>query len=322
MRIKPVIFFTAGCLVFAGLAARSQNIRRTGLRRSPESRSANIYTWGTENTPAWVDKLHIFGYRIGCSASVAVCASEARNAARQFGARRINLAIPLDPTREPADALKYSQASLSNPFLAEVTFDDFVRLYGRLVARPGFSSPSWLAKVIHNVKAKNPSLRVGITLYENELDSADIRPPKLPSKVAAGINDVYLYLHYRADAPNYAAYVRRTKALFPNAKVIAGSYAYDRVNYLPCSPFNGRACTPAQDVKLYEESIAIQARLLKEGVLAGIEFYPGYFGKESEWPGWKEGGRICRPNRVQQCIDNTRTMREYAAKALSSALGW
>ncbi len=322
MRIKPVIFFAVGCLVFAGLAAGSQNTRRTGLSQSPESRSANFYTWGTDNTPAWVHKLHISGYRIGCSASVAVCVSEARDAANQPGARRITLAIPLDPAREPADALKYSQASLSNPFLAEVTFDDFVRLYGRLFARPGFSPPSWLAKVLHNAKAKNPSLRVGITLYENELDSAEIRPPKLPSKVAAGINDVYLYLHYRANAPNYPSYVRRTKALFPNAKVIAGSYAYDRVNYLPCAPSSHRYCTPAQDIRLYKESIAIQARLLKEGVLAGIEFYPGYFGKESEWPAWKKGGRICHPDRVHQCIDDTRTMREDAAKVLGKALGW
>jgi hypothetical protein len=321
----------ASCLAFAGLVILPACAQSGGGNISESSPAANIYTWN-DNTPAWNSKLHVSGYRIGCSAGskgVTDCLDKIQHKLEKGqDVRRISLAIlnsAEKPSQAEASALFASQMSLSKPFLSEVSFDDFIDYYHKLFARSGFSPQSWLETMVSNIKAKNPALRIGITVYTEELHpvSVYIKPPDLPSKVAASIDTVYLYPSYQDEAKpsEYASYVRQAKALFPNAEIVGGSPAYDHVDWGFCDTAGSRKYTPAQEVRLYKELIAIQARLLKEGGLSGIEFYPGYFGKESEWSGWKKHC-VCHANRVQQCIKDTQTMHEDAASTLKSTFGW
>jgi len=281
----------------------------------------NIYTWAG-NTPTWNQKLHVSGYRIGCATEdAAACLHRGLDIVRQEQVKKIIISIPIDPSRTADDALAYSQLSLSNPFLVEVSFDDFVGRYSRLFSEENISPSSWLQAVVRNFKAKNPALEFGITLYEDDLQSPYLREPYVPKEVSQSINDVHLYLHYRENVPNYKSYVQQAKVLFPNAKIIAGSYAYDRVNYIPCTPSDKQPCSPEKEIALYEKAIGVEAQLLKQGFISGIEFFPGFFGMENEWQGWKDPS-YCDPARVQECIKNTLIMRQAAAETLNTTIGW
>jgi hypothetical protein len=313
------LILPASCISQKACLARTAATKAVLTPRSIAD--APIYTW-IGNIPAWNRKMHVSGYRMGCDdGDPQGCVKEATEVVEQEGIAHIFLSMPVDAKRTPGDALVYSRLSVSRPFIAEVGFDDFVGRYGKLFFRPGVDPPSWLREVIHNVKSANPQLAFGITLYEDELDSPIVRAPDLPSDLARSVDYVHLFLHYRTDAPRFAEYVALTKELFPNAKVIAGLYAYDRINYIPCAPSNSRPCTRSEEIRLYQKAVSIAAQLLKEGRVAGIEFYPGFFGKENAWDGWKQPD-YCSPSRVAKCIENTRAMRQSTLQTLSVAMGW
>lgn len=279
-----------------------------------------IYTWA-ENAPAWDRNLHISGYRMGCdTGDPEGCVREAADEVKQRAFTRIFLSMDEDPVHTPADALAYSRLSLSRPYLVEAGLDDFVDRYQNLFS-DRFDPRPWLRMVIQNVKIFNPKLTFGITLYEDEIDSPYARPPYLPADLAREVDVVHLFLHYRMDAPKFAQYVEQAQRLFPKAHVIAGLYAYDRIDYISCSQAGKRPCSQAEEVSLYRESASNAAELLKQGKIAGIEFYPGFFGMESQWGGWKHED-YCAAKRVAQCIDDTRQMRQATLEIFSSVLGW
>ena len=79
---------------------------------------------------------------------------------------------------------------------------------------------------------------MGITLYEDELPTV---PGKcLSERARSDISYVHFYLHYRKDVAKYRDYLASVSGLFPHAAIIAGSYAYDRADYLSCSPGSER----------------------------------------------------------------------------------
>lgn len=278
-----------------------------------------IYSW-VENAPGWDRKFHVSGYRMGCdTGDPEGCVRQADTEVKQRGLTRIFLSMAEDPVHTPIDALNYSRLSLTHPYIVEAGMDDFVDRYQNLFS-PSFDPRPWLREVIQNVKALNPKLAFGITLYEDELDSPYARPPYLPADIARSVDIVHLFLHYRTDAPNFPRYVDQARALFPRATIIAGLYAYDRIDYIPCSPSGKRPCSPAEEVHLYEQSARTAAQLLKEGRISGIEFYPGFFGMESQWYGWKHPD-YCAPARVEQCIGDTRQMRDSTEVIFTSVLG-
>jgi hypothetical protein len=47
-----------------------------------------------------------------------------------------------------------------------------------------------------------------------------------------------------------------------------------------------------------------------------IEFYPGNFGTEAQWPNWK-APRICGQERLRECVENTKAMREVVRQTLN-----
>lgn len=306
-----------GVLLSVAVAC-AQGVPQANKRAGENSAAGTqIYTW-TENAPAWDLRLHVSGYRMGCdTGDPDGCLRDAAAEVRERDLTRIFASMDEDPVRSPLDALNFSRLSLSHPYLVEAGFDDFVDGYQNLFDRPDFDPRLWLHAVIQNVKALNPNLAFGITLYEDELNSPYTRPPYLPADLAGNVGYVHLFLHYREDAPNFARYVDQARALFPRAKIIAGLYAYDRIDYIPCSPASKRPCTRDQELDLYRQSAITAAQLLKQGRVAGIEFYPGFFGMEADWDGWKHAD-YCTPARVKECIANTRTMREATAQILDS----
>jgi hypothetical protein len=55
--------------------------------------------------------------------------------------------------------------------------------------------------------------------------------------------------------------------------------------------------------------------MLNHSNVEWIELFPGNFGMEAKWKGWQEP-RSCHPERLQECVQNTKTMREAVRTAL------
>jgi hypothetical protein len=290
----------------------------TVLGRAPcagqDSEAHGIITYGL-NTPAWNARLHLAGVREACRETPEVCAKRISDHARQQNVRAMFLNIFLESPAVVRDAAAYSRISRGEPVLVEVGVDDFASHYYHLfkdqtVADP----PALLRTVIGNLKAGNPALRFGVTLYEDDLASPFLQDAKLPSETRALVDYVHLYIHYRANGPAYATYVEEARRLFPQARVIAGAYAFDRIDYAPCTK-GGTRCSRDEELALFERSFEVQVDLVKRGAVAAIEFYPANFGLEERWNGW-DAPRNCAPARRADCVENTRAMRETADRLL------
>jgi hypothetical protein len=224
----------------------------------------------------------------------------------------------LDPEVAASYAQQYKKLSEQHPFLQEVDIDDFVGQYSQLFSKDGTAPLSILSSAIGALKSQNQGLQFGITLYENELESPYLKDAKMPAAVRSKVDTVHLFLIYRADARNYANYVRQSKKIFPSAKVIAGVYAYDRISYIPCSPSSSRPCSQTEELGLFKQALDTQIRLLKSGEVEWLELFPGAFGKEDQWNGW-DMARVC-PGRKQECIDNTKQLRQILITMLKQEL--
>jgi len=273
-----------------------------------------IVTW-VGNDPGWNDRLGVTLMRQGCDLAPIDCLRRLTVAAKAQQVSRWAVAVKRDATKWPDEALEYSQRSLTEPLLVEIDIDDFLSAMKTWHVSTLGRANQVLEAVTRNVKHHNARLRFGITLYEDELDSQLIA--WIPTETRGRVDRVSLYLHYRANAANYARYLADARRLFPGADIWAGSYAYDRIDYLPCDQSRRRRCSVDEEIALYRESLRIQIGLLRDGSLAGIEFYPGFFGLEDQWQGWGNV-RICRPERRRECVENTRRMRAIAAEELET----
>ena len=192
--------------------------------------------------------------------------------------------------------------------------DDFISLYRKLSSNS--SDPQAVVQsTIDNLKSVNSNLKFGISLYEDELESPFIQDSKLPAAIRAKFDYIHLYPHFRNNGANYVEYVRAAKRQFPNARIIAGAYAYDRRNYLSCSQNGKSACSVDQELALFKTTIAIENGLLKDGAVDAIEFYPGNFGHEEQWKGW-QNSRTCLPGDQEACIKTTKQLHEIAIEEL------
>jgi hypothetical protein len=270
-----------------------------------------VATWSVQtNTPQWNQELGVKYTRQGCSDAPAACIAFVGNVAHSENVK-VTLHIPLNSLTTAAYALEYSQLSLNAPYLVEVSVDDFVSQFKVLPGQPA----AIVEQVIKNLKSANHNLAFGATIYEDDLVSPYLQNAELPAAVRAQFQYVHLFLHYREDGPNFPGYVSKAKQLFPNARIIAGSYAYDRRAFLPCAP-KGQTCTVEQDIDLFKQSLTIQVQEMKHGIVDHIEFYPGYFGTEDQWPSWTNA-RECDQTEIPACIANTKAMREAALSILA-----
>jgi len=272
-------------------------------------------SWADPNTADWDRKLHINGIRMGCSAEPANCMKTATSVMQSHPNGRLFLSVVLKPEELERYAPEYSKLSQQIPFLEEVGIDDFVGQYARLFTSGTGDPVSALGTVINGLKSQNKGLHFGITLYENELDSPYLKEPKMTASLRNGVDYVHLFLIYRANAHNYENYVLKAKKIFPNAKIIGGVYAYDRISYIPCAQSGSGPCSATEELSFFKQALDIELRLLKTGELDWMEFFPGAFGNEATWNAW-DRPRIC-PGRKQECITNTQKLREAVADAFS-----
>jgi hypothetical protein len=282
--------------------------------RSNDSK-LKFMSWADPNTADWDRKLHISGIRMGCSAEPVNCMKTAAIIMQSHANGKLFLSVVLKPGELEGNATEYSKLSQQSPFLEEVGIDDFVGQYARLFTSGSGDPVATLSSVVNGLKSQNKNLHFGITLYENELDSPYLKEPKMTAALRNGVDYVHLFLIYRSNARNYESYVRKAKEIFPNAKIIGGVYAYDRISYIPCAPSDSRPCTAQEELALFKQALEIELRLLKNGELDWMEFFPGAFGNEATWNAW-DRPRIC-PGRKQDCIANTQKLRQALADAFS-----
>jgi len=273
-----------------------------------------VITWGG-NTPAWNRVLHLGAVRLGCSDPPSGCADYAQQFVRSQGVDKVFLSILLRADRTPGDAREYSRLSLSHPALFEVGFDDFVGQCERQSKEPAAVSPL-LMEIASSLKSANPKLRLGITVYEDELVSSSFPLRRLDAQFRKSVDFVHLYPHYRREAQSYSTSVQQAKELFPAAQIITGIYAYDRRDYLPCAQGSSTPCTDQEEVSLFSQSLKDRVAVANEQGANWIEFYPGGFGNEENLGIWKEP-RGCHPERQHECVQNTKAMRDVVRQVLS-----
>jgi len=219
-----------------------------------------------------------------------------------------------DPWTVASYALQYSGLSLTASWLEEISLDDFLGNFANWCDSPKLSCNVILQQVIANTKLENPSLKFGITLYVDELASL-AQNQNLTASLRDQIDTIHFYVQYREQGPQFETYVQQVQNMFPKATVIAGAYPYDRISYATCSISKNAPCTVDEELSLYEQTLRVQVRLLRQGKVSGIEFYPGYFGMEGKWAGWNNA-KICPPERKEECIANTKAMHSATLQIL------
>lgn len=267
------------------------------------------------NTREWNERLGVTELRLGCSGLPRDCLNSVRRHSRKSGVDRVMLALSGEAGPLIVHAAQYSASSLSEPALSGIGIDDLVRTlerWTRASSEHGSAERS-LKTMIDNTKSKNPTLRFGVTVYEDELSSRTLQ--EIPAETRKRVDRVTLYVHYRRNGARYRSYVAKTRKLFPRSEIFGGVYAYDRIDYLPCAERRRSKCSVREEIDLFKRLFLIQASMLENDEIAGIEFYPGYFGIERDWVGWS-GARGCQPTRRHECVDVTLEMRSEAVTIL------
>ena len=142
-------------------------------------------------------------------------------------------------------------------------------------AKAGISGTSALLnEVARNLKSANPNLRLGVTLYEDDLTMSRFPLKNLDEGFRNSVDEVHLYPHYRKEVVSLLTAVQETKQLFPNSKIIPGVYAYDRRDYLPCARGSSAPCTKSEELNLFTQSLKERLAMLGEPDVEWIEFYP------------------------------------------------
>ena len=288
-----------------------------GLTAIPSRSQTNvkIITWG-ENSADWNRMLHVSGIRVGCSDAPISCLRQVDHLISTDHVSAVFLATLLN-SRSPSDAATYASQSSSRPGLAEVGFDDFVSQSEKSKLNPVELS-ALLVSFANNLRSQGSTLKFGVTVYQDQISSGELDRLNLDPQVLKSVDYVHLFPHYRKENQPTASAVENAKRVFPNAKVILGSYAYDRRAYLPCSKGASQHCSEQDEIKLYEQAFQEGLSLARSGAVVGIEFYPGEFGKEDSWKYW-DNPRFCDPGERSKCIQITRTMRQAIRDTLGAS---
>lgn len=274
-----------------------------------------IVTWGG-NSPEWNRILHLSGVRLGCSDLPASCLQQVDQIAATQHVSSVFLAILLNPARIAADSPSYGTLGVSHPNLVEVGFDDFVSQAQKLALKPS-ELATLLENTAANLKSRGSKLRLGITIYQDQLSNGQLDRLRLSDGFRQSIDFVHLYPHYRKERMSVMESIAQVKQVFPNAKLLLGSYAYDRREYLPCSLDSRTRCSSEEEINLFDQSLREALRIAGSGAAAGIEFFPGDFGAEESWKGWNNP-RSCKQGERGVCLQNTLAMRERLRVAIGN----
>lgn len=266
----------------------------------------NILTFGANNTSTWETNFNVHYVRAACSGEPTACINTRLNpqtgSLRRYD--RLFLGISRDPYLADSYALEYSKLSLTYPKLYEIGFDDFYTFW-----KDGLKlNNTALKTIIDNTKKINSNLKFGITLYNDEIPLVS----NITSANRAKINYVHLYPHFRQT--DIEGDIKKTKALFPNATIIAGSYAFDFKSR--CTKGSTIACSGLVEYTYFIDSFQRQVNLLKSCQIGGIEFWPAYFGNEDKID---YTACLAKGQSLDTCITNTVKMRNEVNKILNTA---
>jgi hypothetical protein len=286
---------------------------------SAHAQKPNVISWG-ENMSSWTSALGVNEMRGGCDIAPADCEPYLENlGAEQSSTGYYYVSFTMNPSNGVSYAEDWSKLSLTYKHMLEVDYDDFIGNLEDLQAAGKLSSPNtFVADVIAATKTYNPNLAFGITLYEDSLTHA-MTTTTLTASTRAKIQYVHFYLHYRENASKWSSYLPTVKSLFPNAKIIAGAYPYDRIDFLPCAQGSSTKCTAAQEQSYFKEALENQVASFKAGQVSSIEFYFGYFGMPQDWAGWSVSDKICSPSRLSTCYANTSALQSISKDVLDSS---
>src|ERR1022692_4750086 len=70
----------------------------------------------------------------------------------------------------------------------------------------------------------------------------------------------------------------------------------------------------SEEIDFFRRLFQIQMRLMTEGVISAIEFFPG-----EQWSHW-DNAKYCKSDRRQECLDHTKTMRDIAAAMIEESM--
>jgi hypothetical protein len=305
LRLFLSVFAATILLVsLAGLAAARPH--GAGATRDGQG---GIITWG-QVSPAWQNKLHVTAVRVGCSDRPQSCMKYGTSLSQ---GKPFFLAMLLKQDTQ-GYGTQYSELSLQNPLVVGVGLDDFGSQYYKLY-RAGISDPpAFLDGFISGLKSRNPRLKFGATIYEDDLGTKYFDDQHLPPELRNKFDVVHFFIHYRGDTPKYEQYIQQIKRLFPNAQIAAGVYAYDRISYVPCVP-KGQPCSQAEEMNYFRQSLNDAISLLHNGTASWIELFPSLFGKEARWSDWSYP-RLCPAGRKPECVANTKVMDQAVVTQL------
>lgn len=266
-------------------------------------------TFGSGNTTEWEQSVGLDTVRANCSGEPTSCLENRLNSSsgflRQY--KKIFLGIIRDPSLTADYAFQYSNLSLSYPKLYEIDIDDFYTFWKDIIKLDNEE----LKKIIDNAKKINSNLKFGITVYDDNL-------PLLNSITAANrgkINYVHLYPHHRQT--NIEADVATAKSLFPNAKIIAGSYALDFKSPCTNAVDDNVACSGSTELNYYKDSLERQVVLMKNCQIEAVEFWPAYFGNEEKMDDYHYAC-LDKGFTIEECIANTKKIRAAAQSILNN----
>lgn len=281
------------------------------LLATPVSASScwKIMTFGSGNTTEWEQSVRLDTVRANCSGDPSACLENILNPTTGYliKYKKIFLGIIRDPSLTADYALQYSNLSLSYPKIYEIDIDDFYTFWKDIIKLDNEE----LKKIIDNAKKINSKLKFGITVYDDNL-------PLLNSITAANrgkINYVHLYPHHRQT--NIEADVATAKSLFPNAKIIAGSYALDFKSPCTNAVDDNVACSGSTELNYYKDSLERQVVLMKKCQVEAIEFFPALFGHEEKMDRYHYAC-LNKGFTIDECIANTKKIRAAAQIILNN----
>ena len=273
----------------------------------------NVGIYGLDNTGEWINNLGVNYLKFDCKLTPQECIQKVNTEASSNNVQSISLVLndnynTAEKKNKLLDyALNYSQLSLSNIYLKEVGFGKIKEAINDMEYGTGMEPTSLINNFITNLKYYNSNLKFSIIVEEEDWRIPSV---SLPEEIREKVDTLYFYIAYRQNGlilESYKSSINRLKELYPNAKIILGSYAYDRIDYIGCWFYSAK-CTQTQEIDYFKILTRFQRELLIKEEIDGIEFYPGNFGNEASWNEWNNQ-EVCLSSRKSECITNTQSMR-------------
>lgn len=299
----------------SGFSSDKHSLAKTSAQNDPAFTAATqrppLYVYGFAD-PSLVASAHIAGVRghLGTETDTAV-----QSALEPYSTAIEVLPNVAFPNKTPAE--NFANMLETAGFVAggavktgEISIDDFVNWF----FNQGEDGADRLGQIIDAVKARR--LLFGVTIYSAEL-GVDPRWPypaaSVPEDLREKVDRIHFYPLFRDDFSNYWSDYAKVQAMFPNAKIIMGLYAYDRRAH-EAEMGDMRADSSLQhEIESYQMFLDASCRAVLDKGAEAIEVFPGNWGFESAQ---LSSGLVASPIEVETMIQ----MRNMAVHTFSTCL--